>query len=35
MLRYIGRRLLEMIPILLVVAVLIFLMMDFVPGDPV
>ncbi len=35
MLRYIGRRLLEMIPILLVVAVLIFLMMEFVPGDPV
>lgn len=34
MLRYIGRRLLEMIPILLVVAVLIFLMMEFVPGDP-
>ena len=35
MLRYIGRRLLEMIPILLVVAGLIFLMMEFVPGDPV
>lgn len=35
MLRYTGRRLLEMIPILLVVAVLIFLMMEFVPGDPV
>lgn len=35
MFRYIGRRLLEMIPILLVVAVLIFLIMEFVPGDPV
>lgn len=34
MLRYIGKRLLEMIPILLVVAILIFTMMQFVPGDP-
>ena len=35
MLRYIGKRLLQMIPILLIVAILIFTMMQFVPGDPV
>lgn len=35
MLRYIGKRLLQMIPILLVVAILIFTLMYFVPGDPV
>lgn len=35
MLRFIGRRLLQMIPILLIVAVLIFTLMEFVPGDPV
>ena len=35
MIRYIGKRLLTMIPILLVVAILIFCLMDFVPGDPV
>ena len=35
MLRYIGKRLLTMIPILLVVAIVIFCLMDFVPGDPV
>jgi len=35
MLRYIGKRLLQMIPILLVVAILIFTLMKFVPGDPV
>lgn len=34
MLRYIGKRLLQMIPILLVVAILIFTLMQFVPGDP-
>lgn len=35
MLRYIGKRLLQMIPILLIVAILIFTMMSLVPGDPV
>ncbi|HIV86951.1 MAG TPA: ABC transporter permease [Candidatus Pygmaiobacter gallistercoris] len=35
MLRYIGKRLLQMIPILLVVAILIFTLMQFVKGDPV
>ena len=35
MLRFIGRRLLQMIPILLVVAVIIFTLMELVPGDPV
>lgn len=35
MLRYIGKRLLQLIPILLVVAILIFTIMKFVPGDPV
>lgn len=35
MIRYIGKRLLTMIPILVVVAILIFCLMDFVPGDPV
>ncbi len=35
MLRYIGKRLLQMIPILMVVAILIFTLMYFVPGDPV
>lgn len=34
MLRYIGKRLLQMIPILLIVAILIFTLMQFVPGDP-
>lgn len=33
--KYIGKRLLWMIPIILLVAVLIFVIMDFVPGDPV
>ena len=33
--RYIGKRLLQMVPILLVVAILIFTLMYFVPGDPV
>lgn len=35
MLRYIGKRLIQMIPILMVVAILIFTLMYFVPGDPV
>lgn len=35
MLVYIAKRLLTMIPILLVVAILIFTLMYFVPGDPV
>lgn len=35
MLRYIGKRLLQMIPILVVVAILIFTLMQLVPGDPV
>lgn len=35
MLRYIGKRLLQMIPILVTVAILIFTLMNFVPGDPV
>lgn len=35
MLRYVGKRLLTMIPILVVVAIVIFCLMDFVPGDPV
>ena len=35
MLLYIGKRLLQMIPILLVVAILVFSLMSFVPGDPV
>lgn len=35
MLRYVGKRLLQMIPILVVVAILIFTLMSFVPGDPV
>lgn len=35
MIRYVGKRLLQMIPILLTVAVLIFTLMYFVPGDPV
>ncbi|MCD8020167.1 MAG: ABC transporter permease [Clostridiales bacterium] len=35
MLRYVGKRLLQMIPILLTVAILIFTLMYFVPGDPV
>lgn len=35
MIRYVGKRLLQMIPILLVVAILIFTLMQFVPGDPV
>lgn len=33
--RYIGKRLLQMIPILIIVAVLIFSLMSLVPGDPV
>lgn len=33
--RYILKRLIQMIPILLIVAILIFLLMSFVPGDPV
>ncbi len=35
MIRYVGKRLLQMIPILLSVAILIFVLMYFVPGDPV
>lgn len=35
MIRYIGKRLLQMIPILLIVAILIFSLMSMVPGDPV
>lgn len=35
MLRYVIKRLLQMIPILLIVAILIFTLMYFVPGDPV
>lgn len=35
MLRYIGKRLLMMIPILIAVAILIFTLMYLVPGDPV
>ena len=34
MLRYIGKRLLWMIPIVLGVAILVFTMMTFCPGDP-
>lgn len=33
--KYIGKRLLQMIPILLIVAILIFTLMYFVPGDPI
>ena len=33
--KYIGKRLLQMIPILIVVAILIFTLMYFVPGDPI
>lgn len=33
--RYVGKRVIEMIPILLAVAILIFLMMQLVPGDPI
>ena len=35
MIRYIGKRLLTMIPVLACVAILIFTLMYFVPGDPV
>lgn len=35
MLRFIGRRILQMIPILIIVAVIIFTLMELVPGDPV
>ena len=35
MIRYVVKRLLQMIPILLVVAILIFTLMSLVPGDPV
>ena len=35
MLRYIGKRLVQMIPVLFAVAVLTFTLMYFVPGDPV
>lgn len=35
MIRYIGKRLLQMIPILIIVAILIFTLMSLVPGDPV
>lgn len=35
MLRYVGKRFLQMIPILIIVAILIFTLMYFVPGDPV
>ena len=35
MTRYIARRLLAFIPTLLVVAVLVFFMIDLAPGDPV
>ena len=35
MIRYVGKRLLQMIPILLAVAILVFTLMYFVPGDPV
>lgn len=35
MLKYIGKRLLLMIPVLICVAILIFTLMYFVPGDPV
>ncbi len=33
--KYVGKRLLQMIPILVVVAILIFTLMYFVPGDPI
>lgn len=33
--KYVGERLLQMIPILVVVAILIFTLMYFVPGDPI
>ena len=33
--KYILKRLLQMIPVLLAVAILIFTLMYFVPGDPV
>lgn len=33
--KYIGKRLFQMIPILMVVAILVFTLMSFVPGDPV
>lgn len=35
MIRYVLKRLLQMVPILLAVAVLVFTLMYFVPGDPV
>lgn len=35
MIRYIIKRLLFMIPILVAVAILIFALMDFIPGDPI
>jgi peptide/nickel transport system permease protein len=35
MTRYIARRLLTFVPILLTTALLVFLMIDFIPGDPV
>ncbi|HZW97626.1 MAG TPA: ABC transporter permease [Bacillota bacterium] len=34
MLRYIGKRLLQMIPVLIGIAFIIFFIMDFTPGDP-
>lgn len=34
MIRYVGKRLLQMIPVVLCVAILIFTIMYFVPGDP-
>ena len=35
MLKYVGKRLLQIIPVLIIVAILIFVLMYFVPGDPV
>ena len=34
MLRYIGKRLFSLLPVLLVVSLLIFLLIHLVPGDP-
>ena len=34
MIKYIGKRLLALIPVLLVVSVVIFLLIHLVPGDP-
>ncbi|NBG87445.1 ABC transporter permease [Isachenkonia alkalipeptolytica] len=35
MLRFLGKRLLQLIPTLLIISMLIFIVLDFMPGDPV